>query len=69
LVNSPGQAWLGTGPITEEDEVEEAAAAMAEQQHYQHLHVLAVEQAQVHGQLRDTHCLRAYKGASIVWCC
>lgn len=61
-----GQAWLGIGPVSEEVEVEEAAAAVAEQQYYEQLHVIAAEQAQLHGQLRDTYVLKAYKGTLVV---
>jgi len=56
--------WLGPGPLTEQQEAEEVAAAEAEQQYYLQLHAAAKAQAQLHGQLRDTFVLKAYKG---VW--
>lgn len=56
------QAWLGHGPATAADDEQEAAAALAEQQYYGRLHAVAAEQARLHGELRDTFVLRAYKG-------
>lgn len=60
--HSGGQSWLGRDPATEEAEQEGAAAALADQQYYEQLHALAAQQAQLHGQLRDTFALKAYKG-------
>jgi hypothetical protein len=62
--NSPAgpQSWLGHEPATEEAEQEGAAAALADQQYYEQLLALAAQQAQLHGQLRDTFALKAYKG-------
>jgi hypothetical protein len=57
-----GQVWLGRGPVTAADEDQEAAAAQAEQQYYAQLHATAAEQAKMHGELRDTFVLKAYKG-------
>lgn len=50
--------------MTEQEEAAEAAAAEAEQQYYLQLHAAAKAQAQLHGQLKDTFVLKAYKG---VW--
>jgi hypothetical protein len=57
-----GQVWLGRGPVTAADEEQEAAAALAEQRYYAQLHATAAEQAKMHGELRDTFVLKAYKG-------
>lgn len=57
------QAWLGHGFCCSAEQVEEEeGAALAEQQYFEQLHAIALEQAALHNQLRNSFVLKAYKG-------